>query len=320
MIFPYELRGGHLFKRAPDAPLEGALWIDLYRPLVSQVQAADAMGFAAPSLADLEEIELSNRLYHENGFDCVTVVLPGQDPEGQQHLGPVCFALRAGVLFTVRYHAPRPFDTFPARAEKSALGCGTPDLIFLGLMEEIVARLADFLELSGRGLEAIARQIYAPRRKGDPARQMRQILADLGHEGATLSNVRLSLLTLGRALNFISPAMARRGHDQAVTTGLTALLHDIEAMEVHTDFLSARLGLISDAATSAINLEQNTTVRIVSVVAVLFSPPTLIASIYGMNFAYMPELASPLGYAGSLIAMIASALVTWTVFRWRGWL
>ncbi len=320
MIFPYELRDGHLFKRAPSDPLQGALWVDLYRPLNSQVQAATALGFDVPTLADLEEIEISNRLYHENNFDYMTVVLPGQDLEGNQHLGPVCFALREGILFTVRHHAPRPFETFPARAEKSALGCGTPDLIFLGLMEEIVARLADFLETSGRGLETIAAHIYAPRRKGDPSKELGQILADLGREGATLSNVRLSLLTLGRALNFIAPAMARRGHDVAVTAGLTALLRDIEAMEVHTDFLSTRLGLISDAATSAINLAQNTTVRIVSVVAVLFSPPTLIASIYGMNFQIMPELSAPWGYALSLLAMMASAVFAWSFFRWKGWL
>ena len=320
MIFPYELRDGHLHKRPPTEGLDGALWVDLYRPLDSQVIAAKALGVDVPTLADMEEIEISNRLYHEAQFDYMTVVLPGLDIEGHQHLGPVCFALREGVLITVRHHAPRPFDTFPARAEKSALGCGTPDVIFLGLMEEIVARLADHLEMSGRGLETIATHIYAPRRKGDPSRQMRQILADLGREGATLSNVRLSLLTLGRALNFIAPAMTRRVHDVAVTAGLTALLRDIEAMEVHTDFLSTRLGLISDAATSAINLEQNTTVRIVSVVAVLFSPPTLIASIYGMNFQFMPELASPWGYAASILAMVGSAVVTWTLFRWRGWL
>ena len=154
-------------------------------------------------------------------------------------------------------------------------------------------------------------------RRAVPSRELGQILADLGREGATLSNVRLSLLTLGRALNFIQPAMARRGHDAAVTQGLKALLRDIEAMEVHTDFLSTRLGLISDAATSAINLAQNTTVRIVSVVAVLFSPPTLIASIYGMNFAVMPELQWRWGYPMAVGLMVLSAVIPTIIFRWK---
>lgn len=320
MIYPYEVMAGHLHKRGPNDGLQGALWIDLYRPLDSQMAAVAEIGFAAPTLADMEEIEISNRLYHENDLDFMTVVLPGLTPDGKHILGPVCFALREGTLFTVRHHAPRPFDTFPPRADKTALGCGTADHIFLGLLEEVVARLADHLEMTGRALEEVSQNIYAPRRKGNPAPMMHAILTDLGREGATLSNVRLSLLTLGRALNFIAPAMARRSSDAAVAAGIGALLRDIDAMEVHTDFLSARLGLISDAATSAINLEQNTTVRIVSVVAVLFSPPTLIASIYGMNFAHMPELATPWGYFGSLMAMLASAVITWTFFRWRGWL
>jgi magnesium transporter len=320
MMYPFEMLDGHLHKRAPGGGLDGVLWVDLYRPLDSQVDMVRALGCDVPSLADMEEIEISNRLYHENDLDFMTVVLLGLDVEGKNTLGPVCFALGSGRLITVRHHAPRPFDTFPARAEKSALGCSTADHIFLGLIEEVVARLADHLEMTGRALEVVSERIYAPRRKGNPAPMMGAILADLGREGRTLSHVRLSLLTLGRALNFVMPSMARRSHEAAVAAGLNGLLRDIDAMEVHTDFLSARLGLISDAATSAINLEQNTTVRIVSVVAVLFSPPTLIASIYGMNFAQMPELVSPWGYAGSLLAMAASALIAWTFFRWRGWL
>ena len=105
MIFPYELRDGHLHKRPPSETLDGALWIDLYRPLDSQVTAARALGVDVPTLADMEEIEISNRLYHEAQFDYMTVVLPGLDIDGNHHLGPVCFALREGVLFTVRHHA-----------------------------------------------------------------------------------------------------------------------------------------------------------------------------------------------------------------------
>jgi magnesium transporter len=130
----------------------------------------------------------------------------------------------------------------------------------------------------------------------------------------------LALLTLGRALNYVDQLLGHRLNSEGLGLVLKGQLRDIEALEVHADFLSSRLGLMSDATMGTINLAQNTTVRIVSVVAVLFSPPTLIASIYGMNFVHMPELPQVWGYPMALGVMVASALITWAFFRWRGWL
>ena len=95
---------------------------------------------------------------------------------------------------------------------------------------------------------------------------------------------------------------------------------DLQALEVHADFLGARLALTSDATLGMIDQAQNATVRIVSVVSVLFLPPTLIASIYGMNFAVMPELAQSWGYPAALVLMLASAALSWAFFKWKKWL
>jgi magnesium transporter len=132
--------------------------------------------------------------------------------------------------------------------------------------------------------------------------------------------VRLALLTLGRALNYVDQFIGQRLSTESLGGVLKAQRKDIDALEVHADFLSSRLGLMSDATMGTINLAQNATVRIVSVVAVLFMPPTLIASVYGMNFARMPELAQPWGYPAALGLMLASAVVTYAVFRWKRWL
>jgi magnesium transporter len=135
-----------------------------------------------------------------------------------------------------------------------------------------------------------------------------------------ISRVRGSLLTLGRALNYVDQMLGHRLNADGLGLVLKGQLRDIDALEVHSDFLSSRLGLISDATMGTINLAQNTTVRIVSVVAVLFSPPTLIASIYGMNFVHMPELPLVIGYPLALVMMLGSALATYAFFRWKGWL
>ena len=86
------------------------------------------------------------------------------------------------------------------------------------------------------------------------------------------------------------------------------------------DFLSARIGLVADATLGMISLDQNANIRLFSVVAVFFLPPTLVASVYGMNFHAMPELDKPWGYPAALGLMVASAALTFLFFKWKKWL
>lgn len=325
MLNAYVNVNGRLELMPPASAIADAAWIDILRPTAVQEAAVRALGIDVPSLAEMEEIEVSNRLYHEDDADYLTVVLPGRDVQVQEKLdsqimGPVCFILRKNSIITVRHHTPRAFETYPARADKSSLGCSTPDRIFLGLIEEVVGRLADHLEMAGRGLDEVTRAIYNPGPRGHSSKNLEIALAKLGSEGERLSRVRLSLLTLGRALNYVDQLRDHRMNGDGLRLVLKGQVRDIDALEVHADFLSSRLALASDATLGTINLAQNATVRIVSVVAVLFLPPTLIASVYGMNFVHMPELAQSWGYPMALGLMVGSAALTWAVFRWRGWL
>ena len=325
MLNAYKQVNGRLELLAPSDPIAGAEWIDILRPTAAQEAAVRALGVDVPSLAEMEEIEVSNRLYHEGDADYLTVVLPGHDVQLQdkgdgQLMAPVCFILRKTSIITIRHHSPRAFETYPPRAEKSSLGCSTPDRIFLGLIEEVIGRLADHLETAGRGLDDVARAIYSPGPRGHSSKNLESALAKLGSEGERLSRVRLALLTLGRALNYVDQLLNHRLNAEGLGLVLKGQVRDIDALEVHADFLSSRLALASDATLGTINLLQNSTVRIVSVVAVFFLPPTLIASIYGMNFVHMPELAQTWGYPMALGLMVGSAVLAWAVFRWRGWL
>ena len=135
-----------------------------------------------------------------------------------------------------------------------------------------------------------------------------------------MSHCRLSLLTLERALGFFLLTLEERGVAEAIRPSVAGLLRDIQSLEVHGDHLSGRVAQATDATLGMINLAQNTTVRIVSVVAVLFLPPTLIASIYGMNFRLMPELEWVLGYPVAMGLMLASAATTYLFFKWKKWL
>ncbi len=318
MLFAYRPQDGKLVASDPAQ----SVWLDLCKPDPAEIAIAAALVPEVPTLDDLEEIEISARLYHEAGFDVMTVLVPGLSREdgATPITGPVAFILGPDRLVTVRYHAPRPFETYAPRADKVGLGCGGPDRVFLGLCEEIIGRVADLLEGAGRALDSVTRQIFTTEGMGPEARVLQKSLETAGRQSDMVGNCRLSLLTLERALGFFRIGLEDRGMAEPLKATIIGLTKDIQSLEVHGDYLSSRVAQATDATLGMINLAQNTTVRIVSVVAVLFMPPTLIASIYGMNFRLMPELAFTLGYPMAIVMMLASALITWGVFKWKNWL
>ena len=320
MLFAYRWEAGKLVKLAHDAGIDQAIWIDLYKPLPAQVEKVTALGLDVPTLADMEEIEISNRLYHEPGGDYITVVLPGLSETKVHTAGPVCFILTPARLITVRHHAPRPFETFPERSDKGAAGCDTPEKLFLSLIDEIVGRLADLLEGTGRGLEEVYRMVLDQDGQGQAPASLQSAMQRIGRESELIARVRLSLLTLERAIGFHTLSLTDKKMDPVLKPIAKGLQRDISALEVHCDYLATRVAQATDATLGMINLLQNVTVRIVSVVAVLFLPPTLIASIYGMNFTVMPELAWVAGYPMAIVMMVASAAGSYLYFKFKKWL
>ena len=321
MLAAYRLADRRLEPLPPEAPLTEAIWIDLYSPEGTEAgRVKTELGIEVPTLEDMEEIEISNRLYREDGHDVMTVLLPGHRPDGSQLSGPVTFIVAPERLLSVRHHAPRPFETFPLRADRSSTGCETPGRLFLGLVEEIVARLADHIEGAGRALDGIAARVYAGTAKELNQDELGEALRGAGRQGEDLARVRLGLLSVERMLSVWSLWSEDRADGKGLRSHLKSLQRDIQALEVHADFLSGRVGLATDTTLGMVNLSQNQTVRIVSVVAVLFLPPTLIGTVYGMNFDVMPELGWVWGYPMAIVAMVLSAVLSWAYFKWRGWL
>lgn len=302
-----------------DASLTQAQWVDLYRPLSKQVAAVEALGIHVPTLEDMEEIEISNRLYHEGGVHYMTAVLPGETPEGNSVSAPVTFILTHDRMVTVRHHAPRPFRTFPERAERGTAGTKTVDRLFLSLLEEIISRLADILEGVGRVLDDTTTRVFEDH-AAERAALLQKTLERVGMQGDVLARVRLGLLSVERILSFYGATLERRPDAGGLKPIVKAHFRDIQSLEVHADFLSGRVSLAVDATLGLISLQQNDTVRILSMVAALFLPPTLVGSIYGMNFDVMPELHWAWGYPMALGMMVASAALTYWLLKWKKWL
>ncbi|XDA97299.1 magnesium transporter CorA family protein [Sulfitobacter sp. LCG007] len=317
MILAYQLEGAKLVPLGAEEDLGRAIWIDVVEPDQDETARVAALGQAVPSLEEMEEIEISNRLYHEDEADYMTVVLPGQSTTQMAMTGPVTFILSRQRLVTVRHHSPRPFETYPGRADKVGVGCKDPESLFLSLLEEIVGRLADLLEITGKKLDELARQVYS---EDLDDTHFRGVLRELGHGNEQIGRIRLALMTMERAISYFGQTLEARQKADRPRGAVKGLLRDLQALVVHGDYLSGRVAMTTDATLGMINLAQAATTKTLSVVAAVFLPPTLIASIYGMNFADMPELGWEWGYPLSLLSMLATGVGAYLFFKWRKWL
>jgi len=324
MLHAYAQAEGRLTRLDADdaATLRGAVWIDLMNPTaVEEGTVAAALALAVPTREDMEEIEVSSRLYTEDGAAFMTVTLPSDADTEAPTLGAVSFVLAQGRLLTVRHSAPRAFETFPIRAEKAQLGCLDGEATLLALLEAVIDRLADILERVGRDIDGLSRSVLRPPPGSAPkSADFQRVLRGVGREGDLIAKVRDSLLTLTRLFGFLaqlsSPSLAAREGRARVKT----LTRDARSLSEHADFLNQQITFLLDATLGLINIEQNAIIKTFSVAAVAFLPPTLIASIYGMNFEVMPELSWPFGYPLALALMVVSAVAPLQYFKRRGWL
>jgi magnesium transporter len=197
---------------------------------------------------------------------------------------------------------------------------GTAALFWL--LDQVIARAADVLERVSQDVDALSALIFAQgRAKGGERPDLVEAIGRIGRDGDTTSKVRESLHTLQRVLLAIGtsellPASARK----EARTKAKALNRDVHSLMEHTGFVTSNVNLLLDATLGMINIEQTNIIKTFSVLAIVFLPPTMIASIYGMNFDIMPEIHWRLGYPFALLLMVASAVLPYWFFKHKRWL
>ncbi len=297
------------------------LWADIVHPTAEDAaKAAALLGIAIPTLPEMQEIEPSARLYEEAGAQFMTVpIVVGLDGDAPR-LAPVTFILGAASLATVRHAEAAPFEQVVARRLRTN-GTTTAETLMLDLIEAIVDRVADVLERSALHCDTVSRDVFARKAAGGgegPARDLEAMLGRIGREGDLLTKLRECLVGLARMLSY--HGTRSEGSARDARARLKTIQRDVQALSDHASFLSGKINFLLDATLGLINLEQNQIIKIFTVAAVAFLPPTLIASIYGMNFDLMPELRWQYGYPFAILLMIFSAVLPFAYFRKRGWL
>jgi magnesium transporter len=298
------------------------IWIDLLSPTAAEVELVQKfLSIEIPSRAEMQEIEASSRLYQENGAFFMTATAVTSPEHDGLESSAITFILSEAYLVTVRYMNPKPFDSFAARIQKPGSSYATSTDLMIGLLETIIDRLADILEMHSAEVERISKAIFAANGpKGAPPVNLKETIKDIGIEGNHVSILRESLVSVSRMAIYLNQAVAQHTQVATIRETLKEISRDLASLADHASFMSSKVNFILDATLGMISIEQNQIIKLFSVAAVVFLPPTLIASIYGMNFHFMPELAWPFGYPLAILLMIVSAILPYSFFKHKGWL
>ncbi len=307
---------------SPSSVPDAAVWIDLLEPTPEEEKLVEsALGIDVPTREEMKEIETSNRLYEDNGALYMTTTIAAQLDTDRPVSTAVTFILTGQRLVTNRYIQTKPFLQFITYAEKHPAACQTPLAILAGLIESVTERIADVLERVGSDLDGLSGTIFSRRGNSTQnSRDLSSLIERIGFNGELNSKSRESLVSLSRLLTFVRQS-APPGMTGEQTDRFRSISGDVTALSDHATFLGGKVSFMLEATLGLINVEQNTIIKIFSVAAVLFLPPTLIASIYGMNFHLLPEMPGRYGnFFFSIGLMVASMAITYALFKRKGWL
>ncbi|MFT3730168.1 MAG: magnesium transporter CorA family protein [Hyphomicrobium sp.] len=321
MITVYDAAGGKLIERTEPGDLATSVWIDLVNPGEDEDKAIEqALGIEVPTRSEMREIEASNRFYTENGAYYMTSIILHSGVQEAPLTSVITFILSGSHLVTVRYAEPKAFPVYVARAAKGDVDCVTGAGVLIGLLEMLIERQADLIERIQDEVERIAPLVFAQKGQATQNRRLDVILRTVGKEGDITARAQESAMSLHRLSLYFANAARERKDDPRVLGRIEAANHDILSLMESMRFLSARTSFLLDATLGVISNEQNQIIKLFSVMAVMLMPPTLVASIYGMNFKNMPELDFPFGYPMALFLMFVSGLIPYLYFKRKGWL
>jgi len=316
MLMAFTLNRGYLEQVAINAAadlISDVIWVDAIAPTDEEREwLREAYQQELPTIDDLYEIEATSRFYEtENGLHISSYFLNYAD-ENSENIS-AAFVFNGERLFTLREEELAAFRLFRLRARKGLVTLTNSKSIMLGLFETKVENLADILERIAAELENTSRQVLGNAQHDD----MESLLTSIARQEDVNGKVRISMMDLQRMLYLL----LRSGILNAEQSErLRDIIRDSESLIASTAFLFDKIKFLLDTTLGFINVNQNKIIKIFSVAAVIFLPPTMVASVYGMNFEFMPELHWRLGYPWALGLMLLSAVAPYLYFKRRHWL
>ena len=324
MLNVFTLVNGRLFQEEIENAAALAdvapIWVDLESPtLEEKLWIAERFKLTIPEDIVAEDLEESARFYEEDNGELhirSDFLIEGdseKDDKGARNVR-VAFILHNNVLFSVHGEDLPVFRLLRLRARRIPALIEDAKDVLLKLYDADAEYSADSLEGIYDKLEAVSARVLK-HNVGDQAAG--EALAAIAREEDLNGRIRRNVMDTRRALSFMmrSRLLSAEQFEEA-----RQILRDIDSLDTHTAFLFDKINFLLDATVGFININQNRIIKIFSVASVALLPPTLIASIYGMNFDLLPELKWVLGYPFALGLMFLSSFVLYRIFRKRDWL
>ena len=326
MLRFYTLNQGMIEEKTYDPGMTeipaGTVWIDLLEPLEGETLfLEDLLEVDIPTREETQKIEKSARLYEENQNIILTTTLVIKADTDEPGRSTVTFVITPKYLISLRYFDFKAFYIFLGKLGKHpAVYTGTSVLMFVGLLDTIIERLSKIIENLETGFDELSNRAFLGQQTDaeNDNTKLKDLLSQIGRKGDLLTKVRDSLNGLSRLIVYANHTYEQRGSFEE-RYKFKSLMEDAQSLREHVHSLEMNISFLLDATLGMINIEQNNIIKVFTVASVMFMPPTLIASIYGMNFKIIPELEWIFGYPYALSLMLLSAVTTYIITKKRGW-
>ena len=294
-----------------DLGYDDILWIDLLSPTIKEQKAVENfMEINLQTRQQVEEIESSSKYSEtENAIICNSnFFMPTGDSFS---IEPVSFIIAEGVLVSVRFNEFRTFTESAKRLQMNYRAFPTGYHLLISILEVRIDFDADLVEALAKNIAALSKEISL----SDSVDK--QMLTRISHLQENTMLIRENIFDRQRILSGI---LRSERFPNDIYPTLQLMIKDVNSLINHADFSSERLDYMQDTALGLISIEQSNVTKIFTVASLFFLPPTMIASIYGMNFVGIQELHWKYGYPFALGLMVLASALTYLFFRWKKWL
>lgn len=295
-----------------DQTIAEAAWLDAHEPdEAERILLERLLRTELPQSEDVEEIEASARYFVDAAGIHVHSLFLSQS-EGRSKTVSVACILQPTRLITIRDEELADFRLLRMRARRGQIESYSPQELLVTLFEQKVENLADAVEDLHRKLEDVSHLVLE-----DDSAELEDAIDRLAKLEDSNGKIRLCLMDSQRSISFLQRHLRSQPDLQETCR---EIMRDLDTLMSHTAFLFDKINFLMDSTQGFINIEQNQIIKIFSIAAVVFLPPTLVASIYGMNFQFMPELDWLLGYPFALSLMALAGVMPYLFFKIKGWL
>lgn len=293
--------------------MDNAIWIDAHEPTEEEREELNSyLRAELPESDDVDEIEFSARYFQDSAGIHVHSLFLAPGENGRHSTATVAFILQEKRLLSVRDGDLADFRLLRMRARRGQVQVVSAQDLLITMFEQKVENLADALEDIHRKLEDVSHMVLE-----DNDSELEEAIDRLAKLEDSNGKIRLCLMDTQRSISFLQRHL--REHFQLQETA-REIKRDVDTLMSHTAFLFDKINFLMDSTQGFISIEQNQIIKTFSIAAVVFLPPTVVASIYGMNFDIMPELHWEYGYLWALFIMLLAGVAPYWYFKRKDWL